>query len=210
MPDPPLKKTCGSCTRCLTACPTNAFVGPYELDNTRCISYLTIEHRGAIPRDLRPLMHDWVFGCDICQDVCPVNLPAKLPTNMKVSHTNEPAFQKTASSTLDLLRLLDITEEEFREECPPQPHQESQEGWPAAQRLRRPRQHRRPISNSRSHPSSVQRRAAGPRSCSVGFGPHWWDPSPPCPDQCIGGDEGDTEVSTEIRMALDDMLTAGS
>ena len=105
--DPPVKKTCGACTRCLTACPTNAFVGPYELDNSRCISYLTIEHRGAIPQDLRPLMQDWVFGCDICQDVCPVNL--------KASPTSEQAFQATNSASLDLLRLLEMTEDQFRE-----------------------------------------------------------------------------------------------
>ena len=107
IPDPPLKKTCGTCTRCLASCPTNAFTGPYELDNTRCISYLTIEHRGPIPRELRPLMQDWVFGCDICQDVCPVNL--------KAAPTEEPAFQKSDSAFLDLLWILDMTEEEFRE-----------------------------------------------------------------------------------------------
>ena len=209
MPDPPLKKTCGSCTRCLTACPTNAFVGPYELDNTRCISYLTIEHRGAIPRDLRPLMHDWVFGCDICQDVCPVNLPAKLPTNMKVSHTNEPAFQKTASSTLDLLRLLDMTEEEFRVEFRHSPIKRAKRvglqrnacvalgniGDPSAiPALTQALSKGEPLV--RSHAAWALGRIGGTQAHHA--------------LTSALADQGDTEVSTEIRMALDDMLTPGS
>ena len=109
-PDPPLKKTCGSCVRCIDDCPTGAIVAPFVVDNARCISYQTIENRGVIPMEMRPLIGDWVFGCDICQDVCPVNRKTESPVL---------PIQKTAavgpSGQLDLVELLEVTEEEFRD-----------------------------------------------------------------------------------------------
>jgi epoxyqueuosine reductase len=75
-PDPPVADHCGSCTRCIEVCPTEAIVDPYVLDARRCISYLTIEFKGAIPREFRGSMGNLIFGCDLCQDVCPWNRKA--------------------------------------------------------------------------------------------------------------------------------------
>ena len=111
-PDAPLKKSCGSCVRCIEDCPTGAIVAPYVVDNARCISYLTIENRGPIPRELRPLMHDWVFGCDICQDVCPVNRKEG-----KAGQPIPPARRNAGTrqgGMLDLVELLEMSEEDFR------------------------------------------------------------------------------------------------
>jgi len=75
-PDPPVADRCGSCTRCIDACPTGAIEPGYLLEPRRCIAYLTIENKGAIPRELRPLLGEWIFGCDLCQIACPWNRDA--------------------------------------------------------------------------------------------------------------------------------------
>ena len=105
-PDLPAPDRCGSCTRCLDACPTQAFTGPYQMDASRCISYLTIEKRGSISEDLRAGMGRQVFGCDICQDVCPWNREAPV--------TTLPDFQPRPKLVNPaLLWLATITQEEF-------------------------------------------------------------------------------------------------
>ncbi len=103
----PARDHCGTCTRCIDACPTNAIVGPYVVDGSRCISYLTIELKSEIPEEFRGKMDNWMFGCDVCQDVCPWN-------RFSVLH-NEPAFQPLE----DLLGFSraeweEMTEETFR------------------------------------------------------------------------------------------------
>ena len=108
-PDEAVKTHCGSCTRCLPSCPTGALVASGVLHSDRCISYLTIELRGPIPREMRPLLGDWVFGCDICQEVCPPNRKAE-PGNH-----HEFSSQSGIGPSPDLIELLDITQEEFRQ-----------------------------------------------------------------------------------------------
>ncbi len=151
-PDEALRANCGKCDICLRACPTGALPNPYELDNTRCISFLTIELRGSIPLELRPLMGNLIFGCDICQEVCPVNKIAEQRLGLHAQHeqscqaqAGQPShFVATSSiqrreknpsvpaaalfqpkeefhprssvgTAPELIPLLALTEEEFRE-----------------------------------------------------------------------------------------------
>jgi epoxyqueuosine reductase len=107
-PDMPAPDRCGTCTRCIEACPTDAILAPYQLDSNKCISYLTIEKRGSIPEELRAGMGRHVFGCDICQDVCPWNRKAPVAT--------APEFEPRpglVNPPLDW--LAEMSAEEFRE-----------------------------------------------------------------------------------------------
>lgn len=98
---------CGTCTACLDACPTDAFPQPYVLNASRCISYLTIEHRSPIDTELRSQIGEWAFGCDVCQDVCPWNRKAE-PT------TNKSLYPLATTNPLDLLPLFDLDDAGFR------------------------------------------------------------------------------------------------
>ena len=106
--DSPVAEHCGSCTKCLDVCPTHAIVAPYVVDARRCISYLTIELKGSIPVELRPLIGNRVFGCDDCQLVCPWNRYAQLAP--------EADFQvRNGLDCTELVKLFAWTEEEFRQ-----------------------------------------------------------------------------------------------
>jgi epoxyqueuosine reductase len=127
---PEMKVGCGSCHRCIDACPTNAFAAPYRLDSRRCISYLTIENKGAIPRELRAGMGEWIFGCDVCQEMLPKTIERGplppiargqselvCPFNSFAKETMWKEFQPEAGAgpRLDLAEILSIaTDEEFR------------------------------------------------------------------------------------------------
>jgi epoxyqueuosine reductase len=105
--DLPAPDRCGSCTRCIDACPTNAFIAPYQLDSNKCIAYLTIEKRGAIPEEMRAGIGRHVFGCDICQDVC--------PWNRKAPATKLEEFQPSEELVNPALDwLAEMSAEEFR------------------------------------------------------------------------------------------------
>lgn len=108
-PAAPLTDLCGRCTRCLGHCPTGALTEPYRLDSNLCISYWTIEHRGAIPEPMREQIGEWVFGCDVCQDVCPWNVREQEPADHPDLHL------PPRRAELDLIRLLAMTEGEYQE-----------------------------------------------------------------------------------------------
>ena len=105
--DLPVMDHCGTCTACIDACPTDAIIKPYVLDSNKCISYLTIELKDSIPKQFENKMQDWIFGCDICQDVCPWN---------KFSKENEHALFQPSDKFLNMKKndWIELTEETFK------------------------------------------------------------------------------------------------
>src|SRR5580704_6356367 len=115
--EPPPQDLCGNCRLCIDACPTGAIVEPYVLDGRRCISYLTIELRGAIPEEFREPIGRHVFGCDICQDVCPWNrrAPVTALPNFQPRHRDSKSGKANSLFSPGLEWLISLTEDEFRE-----------------------------------------------------------------------------------------------
>jgi epoxyqueuosine reductase len=102
----PIPDFCGSCTACIEACPTNAIVDEYVVDSNKCISYLTIENKNEIPDEFKGQFDNWIFGCDICQDVCPWNLKFTELTHIKDFHPQQ--------KEISLEEVIEMTEEEFK------------------------------------------------------------------------------------------------
>jgi epoxyqueuosine reductase len=159
--DAPMARRCGSCTLCLEACPTRAFNGPRSLDARKCISYLTIEHRGPIPLAQRPALGPWVFGCDVCQDVCPYN-----HTSGATEGSLEAFEPSERWDAFEVDRFLQMSEEELHAWAAGSPVKRAQpEGLARNASLvlgNRGREAHLPVLDDarRNHPSEVVREAA--------------------------------------------------
>ncbi|MCX7743633.1 MAG: tRNA epoxyqueuosine(34) reductase QueG [Flavobacteriales bacterium] len=110
-PDSPIKDYCGTCTRCIDACPTDAIVQPYVVDGSKCISYFTIELREEIPQDMKGKFENWMFGCDICQDVCPWNRFA-MPHHETRFLPNEQLMQLSKEEWMEI--TVDVFDKLFK------------------------------------------------------------------------------------------------
>ena len=164
-PDQPLERDCGRCSICIDRCPTGAIVAPYTIDTPRCLSFQTIEQRGAIPHELRPLLGDWVFGCDVCQEVCPYTGAA--------AATDDPDFRPPAvERTLPLAGVATRGRRTgLPDRLPRQRRVAGEAARPGPQRRGRARQHRH--GSGRADPGTGAhrpRRTARPRPRGVGAG----------------------------------------
>jgi epoxyqueuosine reductase len=194
-PDQPLADLCGSCTRCLDACPTGALAEPYRLDANRCISYWTIEHRGPLPPEARRMVGGWVFGCDVCQEVCPWNADPAGAVHPEMELTPE-------RGELTLARLLGLPREEYVERFRGSPMKRAkleglQRNAAVAMGNRRESRHVEPLAEALRTGESLVR---GHAAWALGR---------------IGGEEaraaleaalaaeGDEAVRTEIRVSLE-------
>lgn len=195
-PDFPASDLCGTCSLCLEACPTGALPAPYRLDSRLCISYWTIEHRGVIPSHIRPMLGNWVFGCDICQEVCPVNLDLE-----PVNHAEFRVPGRRAH--LDLADLLDMNSESYTEAFRHSPMKRSkltglQRNAALAMGNSREEKHTQPLIRALTRGAALVRRHAAWALGQIG-----------CPDGRSAlrealDRETDQEVRVEIRRALQD------
>jgi epoxyqueuosine reductase len=161
-PDEPLRKTCGSCTRCIPACPTGALRGDYTIDATRCIADLT-QRTDAIPRALRPLIGTWVWGCDLCQLACPPNLSVMASLSNHPERRSEGAHVEgrpsKETSTPDLIELLQLRSSGFKRK-----YARTAMGWRGGAVLRR--------NAAVALGNSLDRAAVPPLSKSLHGDPH--------------------------------------
>lgn len=200
-PDVPLADLCGSCTRCLEACPTGALPEPYRLDSNRCISYWTIEHRGPLPLEARERVGDWVFGCDVCQEVCPWNTAPEGTVHPELELPPQRA-------ELDLAGLLRLGRGEYVERFRGSPMKRArleglQRNAAVAMGNRGSRGYAAPLAEAlsegvplvRGHAAWALGRIGGPEARQA-LEDAW-------------GREEDEAVREEIRSALDSFLVSG-
>jgi epoxyqueuosine reductase len=198
-PDAASADLCGSCTRCLEACPTGALAEPYRLDSRRCISYWTIEHRGDLPSEAREMVGDWVFGCDVCQEVCPLNEapPAATHDELRLPETR---------SELDLAALLSISRDEYVERFRGSPmkrakQQGLQRNAAVAMGNRGDARYLEPLTRALCEGEPVVRRHAAWALGRLGGGAR-------VALETAGCREPDPRVATEISRALDRLRAA--
>jgi epoxyqueuosine reductase len=199
-PDPPVADLCGRCTRCLDHCPTGALPEPFRLDANRCISYWTIEHRGDLPPEAREMVGEWVFGCDVCQEVCPWNVRGE------VRHEWEPADHPELRlpperRELDLAGLLLLSRDGYAERFRGSPmkrakHQGLQRNAAVAMGNRRDAAYVEPLAEALATAEPVVRRHAAWALGRIGT-----EPARKALEEALGT-EADATVRDELRAAL--------